>query len=56
MTAVTCERKSAEGALTAPLASVDIAVRDTFVPAEIGENSRDTRRLGCWVEMPKTGS
>lgn len=33
--------------------TVDIDVRDGFVPAELDKNSHDTRRLGCWVEMPK---
>lgn len=40
--------------ITGPVASVDIAVRDSFVPAELDRNSHDTRRLGCFIEMPKT--
>lgn len=43
-------------AVTGWLASVDIDVRDAFVPSEIDKNSRDTRRLGCWIEMPKPGA
>jgi hypothetical protein len=42
--------------ITGPIASVEIRVRDAFVPSEIDTNSHDTRRLGCWIEMPKTGS
>lgn len=42
--------------VTGWLASLDIAVRDGFVPAELDKNSRDTRRLGCWIEMPKPGA
>jgi len=36
-------------AVTGWLASVDIEVRDGFVPADLDKNSHDARRLGCWI-------
>lgn len=38
-------------AVTGWLASVDVAVRDAFVPADLDKNSNDKRRLGCWIEF-----
>lgn len=41
--------------ISGPLASVDIAVRDSFVPTKLDSHSHDTRRLGCFIEMPRAG-